>query len=126
MEKLKSFASYFACAILMIGIGYFATETLLRLANFGWLVFAINAFICAECVFLYVNINEPAPYNHIAYGLSFAGVAAHVVCFCLLHFNVYGNILPIDCAADIVYYIAVFWFIRFMVQMYVLSNKPED
>lgn len=127
MGKLKTFASYFACAIVMIGFGYFATEMLLRHANFGWLVFAINAFICAECAFLYFNITEQAPYNQIAYGLSFAGLVAHIVCFCLIHFNVYGNdILPLDCASDIVYYIAVFWFIRFIVQMYVLANKPGD
>ena len=126
MEKLKNFASYSACAVIMIGFGYFVTAMLLRHANFGWLVFAINAFICAECAFLYWNISEPAPYNHIAYGLSFAGVAAHIVCFFLVYFNVYGDILPLDCTMDIVYYIAVFWFIRFMVQMYVLSNKPED
>lgn len=126
MEKLKIFTSYFACAVIMIGFGYFVTEMLLRHANFGWLVFAINAFICVECTFLYLNISKPAPYNHIAYGLSFAGVAAHIVCFFLLYFNVYGNILPFDYAVDVVYYVAVFWFIRFMVQMYVLSNKPED
>lgn len=126
MAKLKTFTSYFACAILMIGFGYFATEMLLRHANFGWLVFAINAFICAESAFLYYNISEPEPYNHIAYGLSFAGVAAHIVCFGLLYFNVYGDILPLDCASDIGYYIAVFWIIRFMVQMYVLAHKPAD
>ena len=126
MKKLKNFVSCFACAIVMIGGGYFATEMLLRHANFGWLVFAINAFICLECAFLYFNISEPAPYNQITYGLSFAGLAAHAVCFCLIFFNVYGDILPSDCASEIVYYIAVFWFIRFIVQMYVMSNKPED
>ena len=128
MKTLKSIASFIACTAILIAIGYFGTIATLKYADEIQLEAVIDIYVCIECVLIFLGISEKK-YHDATCILSWASVVMHITCTLMFIHGVYDDILPTDDVIDhffLIKRIAFVWVLRFLMQIYVLSNKKED